>query len=579
MTGSLPGGAQALTQDPRLLMAQQLMRQGSSTEPVYSPLEGIARMLTGAVGGYEAGNVRQQNMEALNQAMEALQDTTEPSQLKRMGKASAAMQAGAQFSPNPFLQAQIGLMTKPDVAVPGRDRLVSHDAEGKPIVTLDQAPQSDIGALWKEVGQYKPGSPQFNTTLAKIQKLTMEGGYNVQPGGDMSAAPGGPADPGVVRKLKTSEAGGTGAGELETTGQRAAAAANAALPAKEHELLFGEQARVAAAGKTPQAHPQGSVVGSPEAITGQQTEWPTPGGGGSSGPGRAPASAPSRAPAPAQTDAPAAVAAPQMPVTQGAPQSGPGSVTAPMKVAPGVAQIPTNPIPGAQKEAYAGLIGSDTELLKEARTAAGQAANDGALIQQIRDLAARTKTGWGTEAKLQASRILTTMGASPEQLKAWSLIDPGDGQAMQKNFIRLSAAAARGMGAREPGSVIAMFKDAYPGLETDPRALDLMTNAMGMDAQYRQDRRNAMEGRIGQSFADMQSGKPYTGLLGFDKEFNKTNDPRMYLAAAQVMSGDHTAWAKYKEPAQLQSIMRLIPPGRTFAGPDGRQGWTVPNGG
>ena len=49
-------------QDPRRLMAQQLMRQGSSTAPVQSPLEGLTRALSGVAGGYFGGQA-QRDME------------------------------------------------------------------------------------------------------------------------------------------------------------------------------------------------------------------------------------------------------------------------------------------------------------------------------------------------------------------------------------------------------------------------------------------------------------------------------------------------------------------------------------
>lgn len=49
---------QAMQNDPRLAMAQGLMQQGSSTAPVRSPLEGLARALQGGLGGFQAGRVR-----------------------------------------------------------------------------------------------------------------------------------------------------------------------------------------------------------------------------------------------------------------------------------------------------------------------------------------------------------------------------------------------------------------------------------------------------------------------------------------------------------------------------------------
>jgi len=54
-------------QDPRRLMAQQLMRQGSSTAPVQSPLEGLTRALTSVAGGYFGGQA-QRDMQEREQA-------------------------------------------------------------------------------------------------------------------------------------------------------------------------------------------------------------------------------------------------------------------------------------------------------------------------------------------------------------------------------------------------------------------------------------------------------------------------------------------------------------------------------
>jgi hypothetical protein len=54
--------------DPRRQMAQNLMQQGSSTAPVQSPLEGLARALTAGVGGYFGGeaNREMRDREALS---------------------------------------------------------------------------------------------------------------------------------------------------------------------------------------------------------------------------------------------------------------------------------------------------------------------------------------------------------------------------------------------------------------------------------------------------------------------------------------------------------------------------------
>ena len=60
--------------DPRRAMAQQLITQGSNTSPVQSPLEGLARALSGGIGGLAAGAARrdmQDRQTALNTDMMA----------------------------------------------------------------------------------------------------------------------------------------------------------------------------------------------------------------------------------------------------------------------------------------------------------------------------------------------------------------------------------------------------------------------------------------------------------------------------------------------------------------------------
>ncbi len=54
-------------QDPRRIMAQQLMQQGTSTAPVQSPLEGITRALTAGVGGYFGGEAQREMKERESQ--------------------------------------------------------------------------------------------------------------------------------------------------------------------------------------------------------------------------------------------------------------------------------------------------------------------------------------------------------------------------------------------------------------------------------------------------------------------------------------------------------------------------------
>ena len=96
----------------------------------------------------------------------------------------------------------------------------------------------------------------------------------------------------------------------------------------------------------------------------------------------------------------------------------------------------------------------------------------------------------------------------------------GDYQAFQKNATQLSTSAARTMGAREPGSVIAMFKNAYPNAELTSNALNAMfTQIQGLN-DYKTSR---------QSAADQWRGTHDGTLGGFQSAWNKTSDPMFFV--------------------------------------------------
>src|SRR6185437_14916697 len=113
---------------------------------------------------------------------------------------------------------------------------------------------------------------------------------------------------------------------------------------------------------------------------------------------------------------------------------------------------------------------------------------------------------------------------------------PISGQLLQKEFLQLTASAVRTMGAREPGSVISMFAKAYPSLSTDPGAVKILANAIIMNQKYKEDYANAVE-TAGYNAANVPNGAPYKGLSGFQKEFQRTNGPELYMTAAEAMGG------------------------------------------
>jgi hypothetical protein len=217
------------------------------------------------------------------------------------------------------------------------------------------------------------------------------------------------------------------------------------------------------------------------------------------------------------------------------------------------------------------LISEDAKEVAADRENAIKGQQDVATIKAIQDFLPKVATGWGADTKLEAGRILQAAGVPPDQIQSMMDIDPASGQILQKKFLELSTAAARTLGAREPGSVIQMFGKAYPSLGTTPDAITLQTNALLMDRQRQQALAAQKTNYLNQSVNNYQSSGTYRGLQGFNEQFQQTNAPEDYLRAAEAMSGPKwSPWARITDPAHQHQIISLIPSGTQFVGPDGK---------
>lgn len=223
------------------------------------------------------------------------------------------------------------------------------------------------------------------------------------------------------------------------------------------------------------------------------------------------------------------------------------------------------------------MVQADTEEVKADREKALAGQPDMANVRMIQDFLPKVQTGWGAETKLEGARILQGIGVPPDAIKDFLNTDVASGQILQKKFVELSAAAARTMGAREPGSVISMFSKAYPNLGTVPQAVVLQTNALYMDRERQMDLANAKTQYLNQSVGGVQSTGKYRGLTGFNEQFNQTNPPEAYLGAAEAMSGRPEVWARAKSSDQQDQITRLMPPNTKYLAPDGK--WHMTPGG
>ena len=236
-------------------------------------------------------------------------------------------------------------------------------------------------------------------------------------------------------------------------------------------------------------------------------------------------------------------------------------------------QVGTPYISPTVEEGLKTLSGADAKQVTEGReNAYSSYGKDLASIQMIQDFLPQVRTGWGAETRLQGASILQSLGVDPDKIKNSFLgIDPTAGQLLNKRFLELSAGAVRAMGAREPGSVINLFKNAYPSLESTPDTITLQTNAIAMDRLRATHEADAKAQYYRDSLSqNQQDPTQYRGLNGFDKQFNATNDPQQYLHAAEAMSMRPEAW-KGSSSDQQQNIYNLIPSGKHFIDGDGKE--------
>jgi hypothetical protein len=280
---------------------------------------------------------------------------------------------------------------------------------------------------------------------------------------------------------------------------------------------------------------------------------------------------------PQQIPATAATRAAIQPNVRPSALSTPPSPTAAIPPPEPKAEPVQSPIPGTSvagkplpNPAIDPAVKADTEELAKDREAATKGQQDMATVRMIHDFLPEITTGWSAETKLEGARILKAAGVPDDKISEFMKTDVASGQILQKKFLELSAGAARGMGAREPGSVIQLFGKAYPNLGTDPQAVVLHTNALYMDRLRAQHLAQEKTNYLNDSINGVQGTGRYRGLKGFNEEFNKSHSPEAYLSAAEVMSGRGEPWSRVTSTAERNAIIRLIPAGRSYLAPDGK---------
>jgi hypothetical protein len=206
---------------------------------------------------------------------------------------------------------------------------------------------------------------------------------------------------------------------------------------------------------------------------------------------------------------------------------------------------------------------------KELQPQVDKANDQMATANLIQSLAPRVTQGWTAETRADGARVLSALGASPDTVQQFTGTDPAAADVLTKMFLVQSAQAVRQMGAREPGSVMALFSRAYPNLETQPGATQLIENVLRQQAQRSQDEFAMAQSQHSTAVSGVAAGQQYQPLTQFTTSFNTgPHSSTNYLRSAQAMSGDGAAW-RGLSPDQMTPIWALIPRGTDYLAPNG----------
>jgi hypothetical protein len=167
-------------------------------------------------------------------------------------------------------------------------------------------------------------------------------------------------------------------------------------------------------------------------------------------------------------------------------------------------------------------------------------------------------TGKGADYRLALSQWAASLGFSPEKAAEFTGTNPVDGELLQKKMFELSTGAVRGMGAREPGSVVSMFQKNYPNMNSQNTTIDAMTRLLDMDQMRNADYAAAKRTAYGASVNGINETDGYKGLDGFDDKFNKTNNPSVYQAAALAAGKlPYATWSNGLSPEDQTAALKL----------------------
>jgi hypothetical protein len=282
--------------------------------------------------------------------------------------------------------------------------------------------------------------------------------------------------------------------------------------------------------------------------------------------------------------------APQLGVQGGAPgpalaPAAPGAPPPPSPAAGSTAAAPSPTAPAIMPAALPGqeqMRGDVNKLQDQYNAQADTAQERLGTVKLIQDLAPKIKTGWTAETRQDAAKILSALGVSEDNVKAFTAMDPAAGDVMNKQFVTLAAQQTRLMGAREPGSIVQLFRGANPNFETQPEAVQLMGNVYQGLAQRALDVRNHVRAYTDSALDQYQHGRAYVPPSGAAADADAWHPVQSYIGAAMAKTNADlgrpwlNAWGpgtytmqngKVVTSPAGDMILSHIPSGTNFMGP------------
>lgn len=130
-------------------------------------------------------------------------------------------------------------------------------------------------------------------------------------------------------------------------------------------------------------------------------------------------------------------------------------------------------------------------------------------------------------------------------------------QDFEKNSTQLATSAARTMGAREPGSVIQMFRSAYPNVNQTQAALQVLISQQKGSAQFDLARQAYLSGQM-----NAQGGNLTTAVANWNKDATKegffySELAQHYPQAFQAYVGGLSKADRAEVQAKLEALQKL----------------------